>query len=459
MRELREVLRRAREMPVVGQSRATVEEVLPDCPVCRGTGFVVRAYALDDPRFGKAEPCSCILAETTDTRRERLERISNIGSLTRFTFDTLRPSGPDGASLRQREAYSAAVEYAATPHGFLVICGPSGSGKTHLAAAMANRRIEAGEPVLFWVVPDLLDQLRSSYSPEDDEMAYDQLFEQVRNAPLLFLDGIDAASPTPWAKEKLFQVINHRFNLELPTVFTATARPDHLEDRLATRLGDVRLSRVITLEGPVAGGSYAQVGGMTRDRLAEMQFSDIVESSGWSATERASFRAAVTTARDYAEEPEGWLVILGANGCGKTHLAAAIANKSVNRGASVFFAVVPDLLDHLRKSFAPNADQLYDELFEQVRNAGLLVLDDMGAHSSTPWAEEKLYQIVNYRTLSHLPSVVTTDLRPEGVQQVHPRIYSRIFDPHAGQVAEILSPHYALGRAPASRPARRPGGR
>ena len=160
----------------------------------------------------------------------------------------------------------------------------------------------------------------------------------------------------------------------------------------------------------------------------------------------------MVAAREYAEEPGGWLVILGANGCGKTHIAAGIANKSVARGASVFFAVVPDLLDHLRKSFAPNADVLYDDLFEQVRNAGLLVLDDMGAHSSTPWAEEKLYQIVNYRTLSHLPTIVTTDLRPEGVLQVHPRIYSRIFDPHAGSVIEILAPHYALGRAPGRAP-------
>jgi DNA replication protein DnaC len=458
MKELRDLLRRAREMPVVDSSRATVEEVRPDCPVCRGTGFVVRKYPLDDPRFGKAEPCGCILAEATDTRRERLERISNIGSLTRFTFDTLRPTGRDGASLRQREAYEAAMDFAAEPKGFFVITGPSGSGKTHVAAAMANRRIEMGQPALFWVVPDLLDELRSSYKPEEDELAYDQLFEQVRNAPLLFLDGIDAASPTPWAKEKLFQVINHRFNLELPTVFTCAQRPEQLEDRLATRLADARLSRVVELSGAVATGTYAQVGGMTRNRLAEMQFGDLVESSGWSATERASFRAAVTTARDYAEEPEGWLVILGANGCGKTHLAAAVANKAVARGASVFFAVVPDLLDHLRKTFHPNADQLYDELFDQVRNAALLVLDDMGAHSSTPWAEEKLYQVVNYRTLSHLPTIVTTDLKPEGVQQVHPRIYSRIFDPHQGRIVELLAPHYALGRSPTRQPApRRPG--
>jgi DNA replication protein DnaC len=141
-------------------------------------------------------------------------------------------------------------------------------------------------------------------------------------------------------------------------------------------------------------------------------------------------------------------VLLGANGSGKTHLAAAIAGRSLSGGRSVFFAVVPDLLDHLRRSFAPSAEATYDEVFERVRNAELLVLDDLGAHSSTPWAEEKLYQIVNYRTIARLPTVLTSDLKPEGLLELHPRIYARVMDPHAGQRVEILVPHYSLGRGP-----------
>jgi DNA replication protein DnaC len=58
---------------------------------------------------------------------------------------------------------------------------------------------------------------------------------------------------------------------------------------------------------------------------------------------------------------------------------------------------VPDLLDELRATFAPDAPQRYDDLFTRVREAPVLILDDFGAHQTTPWAQEKLYQILNYR--------------------------------------------------------------
>ena len=58
---------------------------------------------------------------------------------------------------------------------------------------------------------------------------------------------------------------------------------------------------------------------------------------------------------------------------------------------------MPDLLDHLRATFAPGSDVSYDELFETVAIAPLLVLDDLGTQSSTQWAQEKMFQILNHR--------------------------------------------------------------
>jgi len=434
-------------------SSATADEpAAPACPICGGAGFVRRERPLDHPRFGRAEPCDCVLDEAEDVRRARLQRISNLGSLTRFRFDSLVPAGRDGDSSWFRAAYDAALAYAADPTGWIVFSGGSGSGKTHLAAAIANARIELGEPALFMVVPDLLDHLRASYDAADEEMGYEQLFEQVKNVPLLLLDDVDAASGTPWAREKLFQILNHRYNAELPTVFTCSVRPQQLDERLATRLVDERLSAVHILQGAASGG-YRQVGGMTRERLAEMQFRDFdLRGAGLRSEERESLDGAFRAAMAYADEPTGWLVLQGANGCGKTHLAAAIANRALSRGTAVFFAVVPDLLDHLRASFAPGKEVGYDELFEQVRNAGLLVLDDLGAQATSPWAQEKLYQIVNYRTVSGLPTVVTTDQPIDQLQAAHPRIVARIADPHSGSVIAILAPHHRLGRAVESRP-------
>ena len=338
MKRLDEILSKSRSNAsseaISGTSSAIAEDAVaaegdPGCTLCGGAGFVRRDRPVDHPRFGKAEPCDCVLDEAADVRRNRLERISNLGSLTRFTFDTLVAAGRSGESDWFRTAYETAKGYAVEPSGWLVFSGSSGSGKTHLAAAIANDRIARGEPVLFMVVPDLLDHLRASYDATEEEMGYDQLFDQVRNAPLLILDDIDAASGTPWAREKLFQVVNHRYNATLPTVFTASQRPQQLEDRLATRLCDEAFSRVLMLEGS-AGGGYQQVGGMTRDRLAEMQFRDFdVRAPGVQPEERASLDSAFRAAMAFADEPRGWLTLQGANGCGKTHLAAAIANRAL----------------------------------------------------------------------------------------------------------------------------------
>jgi DNA replication protein DnaC len=423
-----------------------------DCPICGGGGFVRRKRALDDPNFGKVEPCSCVLSESEGVRRDRLGAISNLGSLARFTFATLDLDRADWLP----EAAEIGRQFGADPRGWLVLSGPSGSGKTHLAAAIANARIAGGEPALVWVVPDLLDALRAAYRPDEGELGFQELFDQVKDHPFLVLDDIDATSDKPWAREKLFQVVNHRSNAQLPTVFTVSSKLSALDERLGSRLQDRALSRVLTLSAP-AGATYEQVGGMTLERLAEYQFSDFAESSAWTPPERESFRSALVAARNWAEEPWGWLVIMGAHGCGKTHMAAAIANRRVRRGESVFFAVVPDLLDHLRGTFAPSNETAYDEVFDRVRNAGLLILDDLGAHRTSPWAEEKLYQIINYRTVSRLPTIVTTDLTPEGLRDTHPRAFARIMDTATSRTLEILAPHYSLGRmsAPKPPPARR----
>ena len=66
-------------------------------------------------------------------------------------------------------------------------------------------------------------------------------------------------------------------------------------------------------------------------------------------TQVAGVQEAYQVANRFARNPNGWLLFIGPNGCGKTHLAAAIANQSLDDGALVLFATVPDLLDHLRQ--------------------------------------------------------------------------------------------------------------
>jgi DNA replication protein DnaC len=140
---------------------------------------------------------------------------------------------------------------------------------------------------------------------------------------------------------------------------------------------------------------------------------------------RAAYEA-YQIAREYADEPDGWLVFIGGVGCGKTHLAAATANQALANGSRVLFSTVSDLLDHLRATFMPNATEYYDHLFQEMREAELLVLDDLGAQQSSPWANEKLFQLLNYRYNSRFPTIITTN--NPGLQGIEERIRSRIMD-------------------------------
>jgi DNA replication protein DnaC len=134
-------------------------------------------------------------------------------------------------------------------------------------------------------------------------------------------------------------------------------------------------------------------------------------------------RKAFLRAHAFAQQPEGWLLLFGPCGVGKTHLAAAVANMALDRGEPVLFTVVPDLLDHLRATFGPTSEVGYDARFEQVRTAGLLVLDDLGTESATGWAREKLYQLLNHRYLANLPTIITSNRSPESLE---PRVVSRM---------------------------------
>ena len=154
---------------------------------------------------------------------------------------------------------------------------------------------------------------------------------------------------------------------------------------------------------------------------------------------------AYRTAREYAQHLDGWLVFLGPNGCGKTHLAAAIGNYQLQKGNPAYFKVVSDLLDHLRSAFGPESRATYDEIFERVKNAPLLILDDFGEQASTPWAQEKLYQVINYRYNAQLPTVITSCCSLEDIEM---RISSRLADIRLSTSFNINVPDYRSDLAP-----------
>ncbi|NLF00125.1 MAG: ATP-binding protein, partial [Anaerolineales bacterium] len=413
---------------------------------------------LDHPDFGKLIPCACRMAQLAERRVAALRSVSDMDSLARMTFDTFLPEGhglPPEKQANLRWAYDEAREFAAHPRGWLVLKGGFGCGKTHLAAAIANTCIERGQAVLFKTVPDLLDHLRATFAPSS-QSGYDETFEQVRTAQVLILDDLGTESSTPWAQEKLFQIFNYRYNARLPTVITTNRELEEIALRLQSRLADPDLTQIVSITAPDfrrAGVGQDQSDLSSLKLHSDQTFESFDLRTGELDSEgQENLQRAVEIARRFAETPSNWLVLTGNYGCGKTHLAAAIANLRVSRGQPALFIVVPDLLDHLRATFNPQSTVTFYQQFEEVRRAPLLVLDDLGTESATPWAREKLYQIFDYRYNARLPTVITTASR---IEDLDARLYARMQDSSRCTAFAILAPAYHGGTARRKAPRQR----
>ena len=170
--------------------------------------------------------------------------------------------------------------------------------------------------------------------------------------------------------------------------------------------------------------------------LGHLSFDNfLVSRPGYTPAQVASLTRGLNVCRDYASSGRGWLVVAGPYGCGKTHLAAAIANATV---LPALFVTMPDLLDQLRDGYNDKGFDYWDR-FEQVRDIPLLVLDDFAAENSTPWGSEKIFQLVNSRYIRSLPTVFTTNAAPD---QIDGRIASRMSDQRLSRKVVIEAPDF-----------------
>ncbi len=435
-----------RESPITGEIRQDEPPERSVCPLCQGAGFIYSKAPAGHPDYGKAVPCTCS-GEKEAEKRERLLRISNLSGLERFTFENIIPDGKSMDQTNQmlfKKALEVAREYARDPDGWLVLLGPSGCGKTHLAAAIANERLKQGANTFFITAANLLDHLRSAFNPAS-QFSYDTLFEQVQKVPLLILDDLGTSTAggyTPWAQEKLLQILNYRYMNRLPLIVTSTLNLEDMEDRIRTRLSDPAIS--VTL--PLEEGSLqilSQIDSLDLPLIKNMAFENFdAEGMHLKLEQRISLQEAYRVAKEFAKSPEGWLVFLGGNGCGKTHLAAAIANYQRRLSQPVIFVVVPDLLDLLRSTYSSENTSAF-ELLEKLKREPLLILDDFGTEASTPWSQEKLYQLINYRYNARLPTIITSYFN---LDQIESRFSSRMGDSRLSTVIAITAPDYRIDR-------------
>jgi DNA replication protein DnaC len=455
----------------------------PDCPICGGIGFLRLDVPLGHQKFGRLEPCECRSGEVAQNARQRLYELSNLDRLSHLTFENFRASGnpkaefitPQEVSSLQ-EAMLAAEEFTNRIQGWLLLEGAYGCGKTHLAAAIANAAVQRGVPTLFITVPDLLDSLRFAFS--DPETTFEARFEEIRNADLLVMDDFGTQNATAWAQEKLFQIINYRYINKLPTVITTNLIFDEIESRIRSRLQDSDYVQHIRILAPdfrrpketsnpgISMLSMPDIQKMTfgnfetrDDEVGKEVVTTVTKEKqdkyGRLYKDKEIIREKVTpehvkrlnkaldAAVHFAENPKGWLVILGQSFSGKTHLAAAIGNYRLLSGGQVILTQVSSLLDYMKATFSPSSDVSFDRRSYEIRTTPLLVLDDLKeSGSSSVWAEDKLHQLLNYRYYNDLPTVITSVMDPDSFAKSYPSLWNRILDTSKSEVCVIDMPPY-----------------
>jgi DNA replication protein DnaC len=421
----------------------------PNCPICGGVGYLRQELPVGHPDFGKVTICSCRHSDISKAVRAQLFQISNLNALKQFTFETFKPFGrmgkQDGYAVTISSALNTAREYSTKLNGWLVFHGGYGCGKTHLAAAIANYVVGVGVPTLFITVPDLLDWMRSAYSSSDT--TFEERFEEIKGINLLIMDDFGTENATSWAQEKLFQILNYRYVNQLPLIVTTNRDIKTIEGRILSRLKDKELTRICYITAPdyrnpsddsiSKDNSLLQLKNIKRCTFETFK---LRKNENISKEDLEGLEDAYKAASKYARNPNGWIVFRGSFSTGKTHLAAAIGNYQLAMNSEVIMVSVPELLDQLRSTFSPSSQVTYDEKFEQYKNSSLLILDDLGTQSATPWAKEKLYQLFNYRFNSEKPTVITLS---QNRGEIDERLLARIMDQRLSVGYELNVPAYS----------------
>lgn len=209
-------------------------------------GGYYQAIEMDDdaPRI-VSKPCPYLKATRLKQQYERIMGKMFVGKKFRNrTFETFQPSLKTERILAFCKDW--VQSYQPGKKG-LYIFGGFGSGKTHLAiATLLALQKQYDTPCLFMTMASFLDSIKASFNKDH---ADENLFELFVKAPVLVIDDLGEGRTekngmlSSWAQERLFVLINARYEQELTTIVTSKYNPRELASvvgmAVASRLAEM----------------------------------------------------------------------------------------------------------------------------------------------------------------------------------------------------------------------------
>lgn len=141
---------------------------------------------------------------------------------------------------------------------------------------------------------------------------------------------------------------------------------------------------------------------------------------------------------------ETGLVLIGAPGVGKTHLAVAVLKELMRRFTlRGLFVDFTSLIHEIQSTFDPTSSDSQHRLLEPVMDAELLVLDELGARKPTAWVTDVLYLVMNGRYTRRLPTLFTTNFTlssgaPQEVALDTMPVANRLREPLSNRIPALL---------------------
>ncbi len=195
------------------------------CGKCGGYGYVVG----DD---GRAHRCDCgLIAQENESRRAMASGIP-----PKFWSKDFSNFAARDASRKAivKAARSYASSFTQDEEEGLMLRGMPGSGKTHIAVSILKEVIRRGFQGYYANFNDLLSRLRDTYN-QSSHQTEEQLLSLLENADLVVLDDVGAESISEWVRDRLYLIINRRYESARATIITTNCDEAELEARIGPR--------------------------------------------------------------------------------------------------------------------------------------------------------------------------------------------------------------------------------
>ena len=205
---------------------SAVQEEEEVCPYCKGYGYVLT-------ETGEAVPCECREGMLANLRLQEAHIPRKFAQKSLANFK--------GKDKIRKVLVEKAAEFIQNfrdnpeEHQGILMVGCTGSGKTHLALAILREIVVKGYTGLYYNVPELLNELRDTYNEPSEQIESD-ILNLAGEVGLLVLDDLGAERTSGWVRDRLFLIINRRYEALKPILVTTNLDWRELEEQVGERI-------------------------------------------------------------------------------------------------------------------------------------------------------------------------------------------------------------------------------